>query len=93
MLQEHEATDGPASALSASLVKHFGTTRAGAPGHLRLSFGSAIADAGVGNQNAQLCATTSAPQGGTVLRQNGGSTRMLISRSATLGDHDAGGSC
>jgi hypothetical protein len=29
MPQEHEATDGPASALSASLLKHFGTARAG----------------------------------------------------------------
>jgi hypothetical protein len=28
MPQEHEATDGPASALSASLLKHFGTARA-----------------------------------------------------------------
>jgi hypothetical protein len=48
MLQEHEATDGPTSALSASLLKHFGTARAGAPGHLHVSVGSAITDAGVG---------------------------------------------
>jgi hypothetical protein len=27
MPQEHEATDGPTSALSASLLKHIGTTR------------------------------------------------------------------
>jgi hypothetical protein len=48
MPQKHEATDRPTSALSASLLKHFGTARAGAPGHLRVSVGSAIADAGVG---------------------------------------------
>jgi hypothetical protein len=48
MPQEHQATDGPASALSASLLKHFGTAWAGAPGHLHVSVDSAIADAGVG---------------------------------------------
>jgi hypothetical protein len=49
MPQEREATDGPTSALSASLLKHFGTARAGTPGHhLHVSVGSAVADAGVG---------------------------------------------
>jgi hypothetical protein len=72
MPQEHEATDGPTSALSASLLKHFGTARAGTSGHLHISIGSAVAGAGAGQQNAQLCATRSAAQGDAVLRQNGG---------------------
>jgi hypothetical protein len=48
MPQEHEATDGPTSTLSASLLKHFGTARAGTAGHLYVSVGSAVADADVG---------------------------------------------
>jgi hypothetical protein len=48
MFQEHKATDGPASALSASLLKHFGTARAGTPGHRHVSLGPAAADLGGG---------------------------------------------
>lgn len=36
------------TALSASLLKHFGTARAGTPSHLHVSVGSAVADAGFG---------------------------------------------
>src|SRR5579872_5696090 len=42
MPQEHQAADGPASALSASLLNHFGTARAGTHGHLHVSVGSAV---------------------------------------------------
>jgi hypothetical protein len=48
MPQKHEATDGPTSALSASLLNHFGTARAEMPGHLHISAGSAVANPGVG---------------------------------------------
>jgi len=47
MPQEREATDGLTNALSASLLKHFGTARPGRP-VMHVGVGSDVADAGVG---------------------------------------------
>jgi hypothetical protein len=75
MFQEHKTTDRPASTRSASLPKHFATGR-GRPLTGQMSAGSA----GAGKQNAQLCATRSATQGGAIPRHNGGSARVIPDR-------------
>jgi len=58
------------------LLKHIGTTRRRRP----VTYVSVVQPSPTqapGKQNAQLCATRSATQGGTILRQNGGSGRKV----------------